>query len=98
MLSSPHAFVLGLFQQGFARRVQRKPNTVIEGGPIYFFDLERGLIGKGIEIVLMKFKTNCRTNLRTYHIWEMYLLVEPFPCLEIIPLDYPFSVSVCSDF
>jgi hypothetical protein len=32
-------FVLGLFQQRFAGRVQKKPNTVIEGGPIYFFDL-----------------------------------------------------------
>jgi hypothetical protein len=59
VLSPPHALVLRRFQKRFARRIQRKPNTVIEGGPIYFFNLERGLIGKGIEIVLMKFKTNC---------------------------------------
>jgi hypothetical protein len=40
VLSSPHAFVLGLFQKRFARRVQRKSDTVVEGGPIYFLNLE----------------------------------------------------------
>lgn len=40
VLSSPHIFILGFFQKRFARRVQRKPDTVVEGGPIYFFNLE----------------------------------------------------------
>ena len=41
----------------------------------------------------MKFKTNRRTNLRTYHISD-----EPFPCLEIIPLNNLLSISIRPSF
>jgi len=97
VLSSPHALVFGLLQQIFARGVQRKSYTVVEGGPIDFFDLKGGLIRKCIEKSFIKFKTNRRTNFRTYHVWEMDFLREPFSCSEFIPSDNPFFISIGSN-
>ena len=70
---------------------------MVEGSPINFFDLKGGLIRKCIEESLIEFKTNRRTNFRTYHVWEMDLLIEPFSYSEVIPRDNPFFVSVGSN-
>jgi len=71
---------------------------VIERGPVYFFNLERGLIRKRIEISIVEFKANCRTDIRTYHIRKVHFLIEPLSCSEFVTVDNPFSVSISSNF